>query len=60
MKVAGPPNRRDPFPTKGSTIVGGGLVVDGEVLHLVAFPGSAHMRQVACEDDAYTLGGDYD
>lgn len=27
---------------KGSTIVGGGLVVDGKVLHLVAFPGSGH------------------
>lgn len=27
---------------KGSTIGGGGLVVDGKVLHLVAFPGSAN------------------
>lgn len=26
----------------GDTIVGGGLVVDGKVIHLVAFPGSAN------------------
>ena len=26
----------------GDTIVGGGLVVDGKVVHLVAFPASAH------------------
>jgi hypothetical protein len=24
------------------TIVGGGLVVDGKIVHLVAFPASAH------------------
>lgn len=26
----------------GNTIVGGGLVVDDRVIHLVAFPGSGH------------------
>ncbi len=29
----------------GSTIAGGGLVVDGKVIHLVAFPGSKSKRQ---------------
>ena len=42
---------RDRFPAIGvgedvriasDTIVGGGLVVDGKVVHLVAFPASAH------------------
>jgi len=29
----------------GSTIAGGGLVVDGKVIHLVAFPGSKHGKR---------------
>ena len=29
----------------GDTIVGGGLVVDGKVIHLVAFPGSVNSRR---------------
>ena len=29
----------------GNTIVGGGLVVDGKVIHLVAFPGKGHRRR---------------
>jgi hypothetical protein len=29
----------------GDTIVGGGLVVDGKVIHLVAFPGSANSQR---------------